>query len=98
MDFHLASATIKKMISSVVRAGSELCVPVLAHPAESLGAHGERLEQPAEIIPGLERALASHKAAVLDIAIHASREHLEPAVKLLVRSILGNLLFCKGGK
>ena len=39
-------------------AGSELCVPDLPKVAQSFGAHGERVEKPAEIIPALERALA----------------------------------------
>jgi len=66
-------------------AGSELHIPNLARVAESLGAHGERVEKPAEIIPALERALASGKPAVLDVIIDNSRENLEPSVKLRVK-------------
>jgi thiamine pyrophosphate-dependent acetolactate synthase large subunit-like protein len=66
-------------------AGSELYIPNLAEVAESFGAYGERVEKPAEIIPALERALASDKPAVLDVIVDGSREHLEPPVKLRVK-------------
>ena len=66
-------------------AGSELCVPDLARVAQSFGAHGERVEKPAEIIPALERALAAGKPAVVDVLIDNSRENLEPPVKLRVK-------------
>jgi len=38
--------------------------------ARALGAHGERVEQPAELAPALERALASGRPAVIDVPIH----------------------------
>ena len=66
-------------------AGSELYIPDLSKVAQSLGAHGERVEKPAEIIPALERALTSWKPAVLDVIIDNSRENLEPSVKLRVK-------------
>ena len=66
-------------------AGSELYIPDLSKVAESLGAHGERVEKPGEIIPALERALASGKPAVLDVVVDNSRENLEPSVKLRVK-------------
>jgi acetolactate synthase-1/2/3 large subunit len=66
-------------------AGSELYIPNLAQVAESFGAYGERVEKPSEIIPALERALASEKPAVLDVIIDASRKHLEPPIKLRVK-------------
>jgi len=66
-------------------AGSELYIPNLAEVAESFGAYGERVEKPAEIIPALERALASDQPAVLDVIVDGSREHLEPPVKLRVK-------------
>lgn len=66
-------------------AGSELYIPNLAQVAESFGAYGERVEKPGEIIPALERALASGKPAVLDVIIDASRKHLEPPGKLRVK-------------
>ncbi|MCS6851603.1 MAG: thiamine pyrophosphate-binding protein [Gemmataceae bacterium] len=39
----------------------------LARVAEAFGCHAERVEQPAEIRPALERALASGRPAVLDV-------------------------------
>lgn len=66
-------------------AGSELYIPNLAKVAESFGAHGERVEKPADIIPALEGALASGKPSVLDVIIDSSREHLEPPTKLRVK-------------
>lgn len=66
-------------------AGSELCIPDLSKVAESLGAHGQRVERPEEIIPALERALACGRPAVLDVIVDNSRESLEPPVKLRVK-------------
>ena len=66
-------------------AGSELYIPDLSKVAESFGAHGEKVEKPAQIIPALERALASGKPAVLDVMIENTRENLEPPVKLRVK-------------
>lgn len=66
-------------------AGSELYIPDLSKVAESFGAHGERVERPSEIIPALERALSSGKPAVLDVIIDASREQLEPFLKIRVK-------------
>lgn len=66
-------------------AGSELYIPDLSKVAESFGAHGERVEKPAEIVPALERALASGRPAVLDVIVDNSRENLEPPVKLRVK-------------
>ena len=37
--------------------------------AESLGAHGEKVEDPDEIRPALERAFASGKAAVVNVIV-----------------------------
>lgn len=39
----------------------------LAHVAESFGCYAERVEQPSQIGPALERALASNRPAVLDV-------------------------------
>lgn len=66
-------------------AGSELYIPDLTKFAHSFGAHGERVEKPEQIIPALGRALASEKPAVLDVIIDASKESLEPPVKLQVK-------------
>jgi thiamine pyrophosphate-dependent acetolactate synthase large subunit-like protein len=66
-------------------AASELYIPNLADVARSFGAHGERVEKPEEIIPAMERALASGKPAVLDVVIDASKESLDSPVKLKVK-------------
>ncbi|MCH7844166.1 MAG: thiamine pyrophosphate-binding protein [Chloroflexi bacterium] len=44
----------------------------IAAMATSMGVHGERITDPAEIKPAVERALASGKPAVLDIVIDGS--------------------------
>ncbi len=44
----------------------------VAAMATSMGVHGERITDPAEIKPAVERALASGKPAVLDIVIDGS--------------------------
>ncbi|MEE3166040.1 MAG: thiamine pyrophosphate-dependent enzyme, partial [Chloroflexota bacterium] len=40
--------------------------------ASSMGVHGERITDPAEIAPAVKRAVASGKPAVLDIVIDGS--------------------------
>jgi acetolactate synthase-1/2/3 large subunit len=37
--------------------------------ARVLGAHGERVEEPAEVLPAIKRALASGAPAVVDVVI-----------------------------
>jgi acetolactate synthase-1/2/3 large subunit len=37
--------------------------------AQACGCHGERVEEPAQIIPALERAITSGKPAVLDVVV-----------------------------
>ncbi|MBW2440135.1 MAG: thiamine pyrophosphate-binding protein [Deltaproteobacteria bacterium] len=66
-------------------AGSQLYIPNLAEVANAFGAYGQRIEQPAEIIPALERALDSGRPSVLDVIVDNSRESLEPPVKLRVK-------------
>ncbi|MDP2646223.1 MAG: thiamine pyrophosphate-binding protein [Desulfobacterales bacterium] len=66
-------------------AGSELYIPDLARVAQAFGAFGERVVEPGQIIPALERAFASGKPAVLDVVVDASWESLEPEVKLRVK-------------
>ena len=46
--------------------------------ARVLGAHGERVEQPAALLPALKRALASGRPAVVDVII--DRNLLAPVV------------------
>ena len=41
----------------------------VAKVAEGMGVHGERITDPAEIAPAVQRAVASGKPAVLDIVI-----------------------------
>lgn len=66
-------------------AGSRLYIPNLAAVADAFGAYGQRVEQPEEIIPALERALDSGRPAVLDVIVDNSRQSLEPPVKLRVK-------------
>ena len=66
------------------RIGTDLYIPNLAAVARDLGAHGERVESPQEIIPALERALGSGKPAVLDVIVEARPETLEPPTKVRV--------------
>ena len=40
--------------------------------ASSMGVHGEKITDPAEIAPAVQRAVASGKPAVLDIVIDGS--------------------------
>ena len=40
--------------------------------ASSMGVHGEKITDPAEIAPAVQRAVASGKPAVLDIVIDVS--------------------------
>ena len=44
----------------------------IAAIAKSMGVHGERIVEPGEIAPAVERAVASGKPAVLDIVIDGS--------------------------
>ncbi len=64
--------------------GTGLYIPNLADVAKSMGAYGERVEKPDEIIPALQRALRCGKPAVLDVIIDNSLEGLEPPNKLRV--------------
>ncbi|MFQ5855962.1 MAG: thiamine pyrophosphate-binding protein [Anaerolineae bacterium] len=66
------------------RIGTDLYIPDLAAVARDLGAHGERVEAPEEIVPALERALGSGKPAVLDVIVDAAPETLEPPTKVRV--------------
>jgi acetolactate synthase-1/2/3 large subunit len=51
--------------------------PDFAQFARLLGAHGERVETPGELIPALDRALASGKPAIVDV-IQDRQEGLPP--------------------
>lgn len=64
--------------------GTNLYIPNLGNIARDLGAHGECVEKPDQIIPALERALGSGKPAVLDVMIEAEPETLEPPTKVRV--------------
>jgi thiamine pyrophosphate-dependent acetolactate synthase large subunit-like protein len=46
--------------------------------ARVLGAHGERVEEPAEVLPAIKRALASGRPAVVDVVI--DKNFLAPVV------------------
>jgi thiamine pyrophosphate-dependent acetolactate synthase large subunit-like protein len=43
-----------------------------------MGAHGERVEAPSELLPALQRALASGRPAVVDVVI--DKNFLAPVV------------------
>ena len=46
--------------------------------ARVLGAYGERVEQPADVLPAIKRALASGQPAVVDVVI--DKNFLAPVV------------------
>jgi thiamine pyrophosphate-dependent acetolactate synthase large subunit-like protein len=56
----------------------------LAELARAFGAHGERVEKPAELIPAYRRALASQKPALVDVVIGNDWDELEAPTKLRV--------------
>lgn len=64
--------------------GTKLYVPDLAQVARALGAHGERVERPAELIPAYRRALASRAPALVDVVIGNDWDELEAPTKLRV--------------
>ena len=64
--------------------GTRLYVPDLAEVARGLGAHGERVERPADLIPAYRRALASRKPALVDVVIGNDWDELEAPTKLRV--------------
>ncbi|MDP2644944.1 MAG: hypothetical protein Q8P24_08390, partial [Desulfobacterales bacterium] len=53
-------------------------VPNLANIANEFGAYGERVVDPAQIIPAVRRALDSGKPALLDVMIDTTPENLSP--------------------
>ncbi len=58
--------------------GTELPIPNLANIAREFGAHAERVEDPDQIIPSVERALESRRPALLEFMVDASAENLVP--------------------
>jgi acetolactate synthase I/II/III large subunit len=64
--------------------GTRLHVPDLAEVARALGAHGERVERPADLIPAYRRALASKRPALVDVVIGNDWDELEAPTKLRV--------------
>ncbi len=59
--------------------GTDLTIPDLAKVAQAFGAYGERVEDPEEIKPALERAKASNLPAVVDVILDNSIEELDPS-------------------
>ncbi|MFC2056324.1 thiamine pyrophosphate-binding protein [Chloroflexota bacterium] len=57
---------------------TDLPIPNLANIAREFGAYGERVSEPDEIIPAVGRALASGKAALLEVMMDVSDENLVP--------------------
>ena len=64
--------------------GTRLYMPNLAEVARAFGAHGERVEKPADLVPAYRRALASKKPAVVDVVIGNDWDELEAPTKLRV--------------
>lgn len=58
--------------------GTDLPIPNLANIARELGAYSERIVEPGQIIPSVERALQSGKPALLEVMVDNSAEGLEP--------------------
>ncbi len=58
--------------------GTDLPIPNLANIAREFGAYGETVEEPAQIIPAVTRALESGKPALLDFVVNSSPEELMP--------------------
>ena len=58
--------------------GTELPIPNLTAIAREFGAHAERVEEPAQIIPAVQRALASGKPALLEFMVDSSAQNLVP--------------------
>jgi thiamine pyrophosphate-dependent acetolactate synthase large subunit-like protein len=66
------------------RIGTDLYIPDLSAIARDLGAFGERVENPSDLIPAIERGIMSDKPALLDILIDSKPETLEPPTKVRV--------------
>jgi acetolactate synthase-1/2/3 large subunit len=64
--------------------GTKLYIPDLGEVARALGAHGERVEKPADLIPAYRRALASMRPALVDVVIGNDWDELEAPTKLRV--------------
>lgn len=61
--------------------GTDLNIPNLANIANEFGAYGEQITEPEDIIPAVERAIASGKPSLLDVLIDSSPENLSPPSK-----------------
>lgn len=49
--------------------------------ARSMGAHGERVSEPSELVPALKRCLASNKAAVVHVDVDPEKHLWAPGLK-----------------
>ena len=58
--------------------GTDLPIPNLANVAREFGAYGERVIEPDQIIPAVERALQSGKPALVEVMVDKSDEWLVP--------------------
>ena len=65
--------------------GTDLPIPNLANIAREFGAYGETVEEPAQIIPAVGRALESGKPALLDFVVTSAPEELMPPEFSLAR-------------
>ncbi|MBI4322415.1 MAG: thiamine pyrophosphate-binding protein [Chloroflexi bacterium] len=58
--------------------GTDLPIPNFTNIAREFGAYAERVEDPADIIPAVGRALESRRLAVLEFMVDPSAENLHP--------------------
>ena len=65
--------------------GTELTIPDLATVAQGFGAYGERVEDPEEIKPALQRAVSAKKPALIDVILDNSIEELDASPMTRVR-------------
>ena len=63
----------------VRKPGRELGFTAFHEMARSLGCHGERVEDPDEITPALDRAFSSGKPAVIDVIVEPTAAGASPA-------------------
>jgi len=61
--------------------GTDLHIPNLANIAREFGAYGERVVEPDQIIPAVERALQSGKPALVEVMVDKSDEWLVPNLR-----------------
>lgn len=73
---NMRKTQIKKFGSRFI--GTDLPIPNLANVASELGARGERVEKPEQIIPAVHRFLESNRPTLMDVICDNSLEELVP--------------------